>query len=253
MRMSCDAGAGRERVHGRVEPPRLRRRSRTAARPRARTPSGARGRTSAPAAPAAAPARRDVLHERRLVLLHVLEQRPHLGARHAALVVVEHARRTARRSRRRSTRRSGGAARGCAAGRAGTPRSRSRSRASTQPWRPSDAGARHLGAQVGRHLARLLPVAAHDADQARLERVGLVLLLEPGQLVEQAADLGRRELLVRDAAERRRAARRGRPRRAAASSSAGPSARIAAARPRSLISARRRPQLVEFRAHGGAT
>ena len=49
-------------------------------------------------------------------------------------------------------------------------------RASTQTGIASDADARHLRAQVGRHLARLLPVARGDADQARLERVVLVLL-----------------------------------------------------------------------------
>ena len=63
--------------------------------------------------------------------------------------------------------------------------------------------ARHLRAQLGRHATGLVPVARDDADQARLERVVFVLLAEVPQLVEQAPDLGRGELLVRDPADRR--------------------------------------------------
>ncbi len=63
--------------------------------------------------------------------------------------------------------------------------------------------ARHLRAQLGGDLARLLPVAAGDADQARLERVVLVLRLEGLELLEEPTDLGRGELVVGDAPERR--------------------------------------------------
>ena len=63
--------------------------------------------------------------------------------------------------------------------------------------------ARHLRAEVGRHLARLLPVACGDPDQARLERVVVVLLAPVAQVVDQRAHLGRRELLMRDAADGR--------------------------------------------------
>ena len=82
--------AGRERVHGRVEPPGRRRRSRSGARPRARTVFWRlEVEASAPATRGSGSASATLLHELRLVLLHVGEQRPHLGARHAALVVVE--------------------------------------------------------------------------------------------------------------------------------------------------------------------
>ena len=59
----------------------------------------------------------------------------------------------------------------------------------------------HLRAQVGRYLAQLLPVAGGDADEARLERVVLVLLAPVAQVVEELADLGRGELGVRDPAD----------------------------------------------------
>src|SRR5947207_3786040 len=62
---------------------------------------------------------------------------------------------------------------------------------------------RHLGAQVGGDLPRLLPVDARDANEARLERVVRLLLLEVGEFVEQAPDLRRREALVNHTPERR--------------------------------------------------
>ena len=61
----------------------------------------------------------------------------------------------------------------------------------------------HLGAKLGRHAALLLPVAARDADQARVVRVVLERLLERPEAFEQTADLVVDELLVRDAAQRR--------------------------------------------------
>ena len=76
MRMSCAPGAARERMHRRVEPPRLRRRSRTAAPPRARTASAGRAGSAAPADHGSALGARDVLHERRLVLLQVRRTAP---------------------------------------------------------------------------------------------------------------------------------------------------------------------------------
>ena len=63
--------------------------------------------------------------------------------------------------------------------------------------------ARHLRPEVGRNLAFLLPVAAGDPDEARLEGVVLVLLLEARELVHEPADLRRDELVVRDPPERR--------------------------------------------------
>ena len=64
-------------------------------------------------------------------------------------------------------------------------------------------GARHLAAQLGRHAARLLPVAADEPDQARLVRVVRLRLLEARQLVEQPSHLVGRERLVGDPVERR--------------------------------------------------
>ena len=76
-------------------------------------------------------------------------------------------------------------------------------RASIQTWLPSAAGARQLDAELGRNAALLLPVAARDADQARVVGVVVERLLERAQALEQAADLVVDELLVRDAAQRR--------------------------------------------------
>ena len=163
----------------------------------------------------------DLLDERRLVLLEVVEDAPHLGRLHAALVVVEHdvVRLVAdleavdvalaqvevlaeHGQERREV---------VFAARSDPDRVRERRRA------------RHLRAQVRRHLARLLPVATRDADQARLERVVLVLLAEVAQVVQEPADISRDELRVRDAADASRAARHGSLRRRSASSPAGPS------------------------------
>ena len=63
--------------------------------------------------------------------------------------------------------------------------------------------ARPVGFELGRNPARLLPVAAGDADQARVVGVVVALRLERRELVEQAADLVGGEPLVRDARERR--------------------------------------------------
>ena len=63
--------------------------------------------------------------------------------------------------------------------------------------------ARHLGAELGGHAPLLLPVAARDADEARVVRVVLERLLEWAQALEQRADLGVDEPLVGDAPERR--------------------------------------------------
>ena len=64
-------------------------------------------------------------------------------------------------------------------------------------------GAGHLGGEVGRHAARLLPIASGRADQARVVGVVVELLLVAGEIVEQLADLVGDELLVRDPVERR--------------------------------------------------
>ena len=62
--------------------------------------------------------------------------------------------------------------------------------------------ARPVGGELGRDAARLLPVAAGDADQARVVGVVVELVLERRELVEQAADLVGDEPLVRDPGER---------------------------------------------------
>ena len=61
----------------------------------------------------------------------------------------------------------------------------------------------HLRPQLGRDPALLLPVAARDADQARVVRVVVERLLERSEPFEQIADLGVDELLVRDASDGR--------------------------------------------------
>ena len=60
----------------------------------------------------------------------------------------------------------------------------------------------HLRPQLGRDPALLLPVAAGDADQARVVRVVVERLLERLQPVEETADLRVDELLVRDSSDR---------------------------------------------------
>ena len=64
-------------------------------------------------------------------------------------------------------------------------------------------GAGHLDAQLGGDAARLLVVAAGDADQARVVGVVRQRLLERREPLEQAADLGVGEAVVDDAAEGR--------------------------------------------------
>ena len=59
----------------------------------------------------------------------------------------------------------------------------------------------HLGGQIGRDAARLLPVAARRADQARVVGVVVQLLLVAGEVLEKRPDLVRDELLVRDPIE----------------------------------------------------
>ena len=70
------------------------------------------------------------------------------------------------------------------------------------------AGARHLGGELAGHAARDVVVAAHGADELRV-----VAVLG----VEQRAELGRDEPLVREALSRAERLRRGRRRRPAAS------------------------------------
>jgi hypothetical protein len=68
---------------------------------------------------------------------------------------------------------------------------------------PLRGGPRGLRAELGGHAPGLFPVAARDADQARV--VGLVVerLLERAELLEQPADLVVGELLLRDPPDRR--------------------------------------------------
>jgi hypothetical protein len=83
------------------------------------------------------------------------------------------------------------------------------SRASSQAtcaWPPSRA---HAAAISVGNAARLLPVAAGDADQARVVGVAAELLLERRHLVQQPTDLVRDEALVDEAGERRRGLRAG--------------------------------------------
>ena len=61
----------------------------------------------------------------------------------------------------------------------------------------------HLGAELGGNAALLLPVAARDADEARIVGVVVERLLEWLQSLEQASDLRVGESLVRDPADRR--------------------------------------------------
>ena len=136
------------------------------------------------------------------MLLEVVEEPAHLRGLHAALVVVEHdvVRLVVRP---RSTRCSACAGRGSCAGPAGTI-AKSFVLARLDPDRGRERGrARHLRAQLRRHLARLLPVARRDPDQARLERVVLLLLAPAASSSSSLPDLGRGELLVGDPADRR--------------------------------------------------
>ena len=64
-------------------------------------------------------------------------------------------------------------------------------------------GADHLGPQLRRHTALLLPVAPGDADEARVVRVVVERLLEGAEPFEQGADLGVDELLVGDTSDGR--------------------------------------------------
>jgi hypothetical protein len=65
------------------------------------------------------------------------------------------------------------------------------------------AGAREIRSELRRHARRLVVVPLRHADEARLERVVAVLLLESAQLLEQLAELRRHLELVRDPVERR--------------------------------------------------
>ena len=191
----------REGVHGRVEPPRRLVEAETAhdlelelLLPLDREHLAGRWRLALGG--------RQLLDEGRLLLFQVVEDRSHLGRRQAALEVVEE----------------GVVGLGVVALEAGDvaaaqlevlTQRREEARevvvlACLDPDGERERGRpRHLGPQLGRHLARLLEVLAGHRDQARLERVGVVLGREGGELVEQAADLGRDELVVDDPAERR--------------------------------------------------
>ncbi len=68
-----------------------------------------------------------------------------------------------------------------------------------EPGRVAErSGPGHLGAQVARHAALLLVVAACDAHDARFERVPLGAFFELAQLLEERAELGRRGTVVRE-------------------------------------------------------
>ena len=74
----------------------------------------------------------------------------------------------------------------------------------TQPCAIAErAGALELRQQLGRNSDRLLVVASGDADHARLERVGVVRLLERSQLLDQLAEGRVDTMLVRDGLDRR--------------------------------------------------
>jgi hypothetical protein len=193
-----DARAGRERVHGRVEPPRLLvvpeapdhlelelllelERERPRRRLRRRPRLG------------------HLADERRLMLLEIVEEDAHLGRAHPALVVVE----------QRVVRLVVGAveALDVAESQLEVPLQRRQERrevvvgARLDPHGDRERRrARDLGAEAGRHPGRLLEVVSRDPDQARLERVVLVLGRERLELLEQPAHLRGGELLVRDPA-----------------------------------------------------
>ena len=68
---------------------------------------------------------------------------------------------------------------------------------------PAGRRAGHLDAQLGGDAAGLLPVAARDADQARVVGVVGQRFLERSEPLEQAPDLGIGEAVVDDAPEGR--------------------------------------------------
>jgi hypothetical protein len=84
-----DRAARRERVDGRVEPPRVVGVPEPAHDLELELVLGLEREAAPRGRRLVAVAARDLLHERRLVLLHVLEQLPHLGRLHVALEVVE--------------------------------------------------------------------------------------------------------------------------------------------------------------------
>ena len=229
----------RERVHRRVEPPRLRRRSRSGEPPRARTASAARPGSSAAAAPAAAPPPGDLLDERRLVLLEVVEQRR--GPRRSSCPARSRRarRRTARRSRRRSSRCSACAARGSSGAPAGTRRSRS----SCAPRPRPESRARQSA--TSRRAARTGTLRAFSQSrrttriEARLERVVLVLAPRTARAASSSRPISGSvnfSCVMRPSVascSARTAAPRG------GIIACWSHARIAAARPRSVISASR--------------
>ena len=79
-----------------------------------------------------------------------------------------------------------------------------------------------LRGELGRDARRLVPVAARDADQARVQVVVGQRFLERAQLLEQAADLVAREELVLQRLERRQVIGARLRRRPAASSPGDP-------------------------------
>src|SRR5207237_9895263 len=67
---------------------------------------------------------------------------------------------------------------------------------------PERARAADLGRQLRRDPGRLLVVSASDANQAGLERLRIVYLLVRAQPLQQPADLGIDEPLVREPSDR---------------------------------------------------
>ena len=162
------AGAGRERMHGQVEA----RERLVEAEPlddlqrvRRAAPRSARGRTGTRRRPRPSRSRRSAARARPSGRRRPGAPRPSSSPARSR----RGGRRTARRSPR-SSRRSGASARRRARGGGGRARSRSR----LARLRPDVVGVRgcagHLGGQLGRDAARLLPVAARGADQAKRRR-----------------------------------------------------------------------------------
>src|SRR4051794_31997268 len=144
---------------------------------------------------------RHLLHERRLVLLQVVEDAPDFLCPHPALVVVEHdvVRLVVDLEAVDVT---------LAQVEVLAQHRQEALEVVVLPRLHPDGicergGARYLRAQVRRNLARLLPVVRNDADQARLERVVVLLLAPAAEIVDELADLRRDELLVRDATDGR--------------------------------------------------
>ena len=77
-------------------------------------------------------------------------------------------------------------------------------RASTQTGSASAAACAISPLQLGRHLARLLPVATSYADQAGLVRVRIEAVLVWAKVLEKVPDLGGREPFVDEPLERGR-------------------------------------------------